>query len=162
MSKNQALMSRWGRLILGLFVFGWINAVAQPCAMALAAAVDDKPTLIEAPAGDAHHAHGHHADAAQENAAGGGCGHCPGGGATGCLEPALDAAPHCYAGADVIPESRLKLPGPRDLPDDIVLPSVDPPNACRPPPTPSSLLPAQDEPPRDGPALNLRFCVFLK
>ena len=151
-------MSRWGRLLLGLFVFGWLNAVAQPCLMTMPSAA---PTETHADA--THAAHGHHADVAQEVPTDGGCGHCPEGAGAGCHEsPAQAAATQCDQPAEVLPESRQKPPDPRDLPGDLPLACSDPPLAERLSIPPLSLLPDGELPLPAGTPLNVRFCVFLK
>ena len=158
LSRNQSLTSRWGRLLLGLFVFGWFNAVAQPCLMTMQSAA---PT--ETHADPTHAAHGHHADVAQEFPSDGGCGHCPEGAGAGCQESsAQTAATQCDQPAEVLPESRQKLPDPRDLPGDLPVACSDPPSAERLTIPPLSLLPESDLPLPAGTPLNVQFCVFLK
>jgi len=157
LSRKQSLISRWGRLLLGLFVFGWINAVAQPCLMTTQSAA-----ATGASADTAHAAHGHHADAEDEFPASGDCGHCPGGAGPGCEGLAEAAATHCDQPSDVLTDGRQKLPDPRDLPDDLPLACADPPfyeQLLIPPP---SLLPDAELPLPAGTPLTIRFCVFLK
>jgi hypothetical protein len=150
-------MSRWGRLLLGLFVFGWINAVAQPCLMAMTSAV-----ATEVSTDTAHAAHGHHADAGSERPASGGCGHCPGGAGAACHGLAEASSTQCDQPADVLPEGRQKVPDPRDLPGDLPLACTDPPISQRPLSPPLSLLPDVELPLPAGRPLTIRFCVFLK
>lgn len=157
LSRKQSLISRWGRLLLGLYVFGWINAVAQPCLMTM-----QSPAATEVSGDASHAAHGHHAAAGDELPANGGCGHCPDGAVAGCEGSAQAAATHCDQSAEVLPESRQKLPDPRDLPGDLPMVCNDPPTVPRRKIPPPSLLSDSQPSLPPGTPLNIRFCVFLK
>ena len=146
-------MSRWGRLALGVFVFGWMNAVAQPCLM-------DMMTTEGMPEAAMHGAHVGH-DMAHDMADAD-CGHCPPGDDNGTGDCRTVSSAACEAVADVVVDGRMSKLGSDNLPEDAeaLLMSVDPPPGrvlrveyvpdCR-----SRVLPA-------GPPINLRNCVFLK
>ena len=146
-------MSRWGRLALGALVFGWMNAVAQPCFMDMSMSADVPATAM-------HGEHGGHV--MEHDTADADCGHCPPGGHDGTGDCQTVSTPACEASTDVVVDGRtIKLEW-DDLPDDsaALVASVDPPPGrlarvdylpdCR-----TRLLPA-------GPPVNLLNCVFLK
>lgn len=152
-SLNQTLASRWGRLALGVFVFGWMNAVAQPCLM-------DGSSGAAPSAMSIHGEHGGHAMAHGMGA--GDCGHCPPGGHDDGGNCEIVSSAACDAAAEITVDGRTSKLETDDLPDDseAFVTSADPPPGrierieyrpdCR-----SRILPA-------GPPLNLRNCVFLK
>jgi hypothetical protein len=152
-SINQTLIHRWGRLVLGVFVFGWMNAVAQPCLM-------DMPSSAKVPVATMHGEHGGHG--VLHDMGGDDCEHCPSGGhdAGGICQTATSAA--CDAAGEVAVDGRAIKLEKGNLPDDAktLVTSADPPpgrvvrveyRADR----QSRILPA-------GPPINLKNCVFLK
>ena len=153
LSAKQSLTSRWGRLVLGVFVFGWINAVAQPCVMGMTAGAEMSVSAM-------HGEHGGHV--MEHDNDGGDCGRCPPGGHDAPGSCQSIASPSCGASADVAVDGRTIKLEPGSLPDDAeaLLSSEGPPPGqvaqvdyrldCQ-----SRILPA-------GPPINLRNCVFLK
>lgn len=155
--KNQTLVTTWGRFILGAFVFGWLNAAAQPCMMAMNLAAE--PEAMSAHAGhdmssvaeDSHHK------------IDGDCGHCPpvgaGGHQSNCasiqavscndmssanvdsrqLKFELKDAPGMFAVSHAPPQARSFRPASFSAPHPCVHPGYS-----------------------DGPSISLRYCVFLK
>ena len=153
LSVNQTFVSRWGRLALSVFVFGWMNAVAQPCLM-------DMPAMTETRATAAHGDHGGHV--MEHDVAGTECEHCPPGGHNGPDDCLSDILPACGNTGDVIIDGRTAKLESGNLPDEpeTLATSVD-----RPPVRKVRYEYVPDCQPRDlpaGPPLNLRHCVFLK
>lgn len=156
-AKNQTLVTTWGRIVLGAFVFGWLNAAAQPCMMAIELAA-------EPAAQSAHAGHGMHQDD-PDAAQGGGsnCGHCPPAGAGGHQSAcATIQAADCDDSSSASVDSRqleFKL---KYTPGMFAI-SQGPPieRSFRPD---SSFAPPACVSPRfaNGPSSRLRYCVFLK
>lgn len=150
-------MSRWGRLVMGVLAFGWMNAVAQPCFMDMSMSVEISPPAMHGEHGE----HGaqvmHHDETAAAD-----CGHCPPGGHSVGGDCMTAAAADCAAAADIVADGRNTKPKADKLQDDAgyVVSIADPPPGraapveyqpeCRPRPLPAA------------PSLNLRYCIFLK
>lgn len=158
-AKNQTLLTTWGRLVLGAFVFAWLNVAAQPCLMAM-----DMTAETEMASG--HAAHGNHQadqDVDRSEGTDPDCGHCPPSGAgthqSACAS--MQAADCTDLPKSNIDGRQLKSE-PRDIPGMFAV-SQAPPQAVLGRPA-SSLTPQACTRLRftDSPSLNLRYCVFLK
>ena len=156
-AKKQTLVTSWGRLVLGAFVFGWLNAAAQPCRMAMEMAADPAPQS----------AHAGHAMPQSDDAAthddDGDCGHCPSGTVSGHQNNCMSVQ---AAGCDDIQsanvDSRQQKFELKDVPGLFAISQA--------PPRPVSFRPISSSAPppcvhpgySDGPSISLRYCVFLK
>lgn len=156
-ANNQALMTTWGRFVLGAFVFAWLNVAAQPCMMPMEMASEPEVT-------PAHAGHGMHQVANDESHGDdGGCGFCPPIG-TGNHQSACATmqAADCGDMSDANVDTRQLKFKFKDAPGMFAI-SQAPPQAI-------SFRPTSSSPPpscvrlrfTDGPSLNLRHCVFLK
>jgi hypothetical protein len=158
-ARNQALLTIWGRIVLGAFVFTWLNVSAQPCMMAMEMVAEP----ASAPSHVRHAGHNMGQMAHDETGGEGGCGHCPPDGIgnhQGVCATSLSADCGNPPNANIdARELKFKL---KDAPGMFAV-SQAPPLAISFRPT-SFLAPPDCVRLRfaDGPALNLRYCVFLK
>jgi len=154
-AKNQTLVTIWGRLVLGAFVFAWLNVAAQPCLMAMDMTVE--PDMAPAHAGHGMHQDDHDAVDA------GDCGHCPPSGAgnhqgTCATMQATDCSKLPISNLDAR-QLKFEL---KDVPGMFALSQAPPQTILAgrksvPAPRTCERLRFSHSPP-----LNLRYCVFLK
>jgi hypothetical protein len=143
-----------GRLCLGLFVFAWAGASAQPCLMAMDASADT-PMAAE------HASHGGHHSSGVESPDTDDCGHCPPGGheAVSC---ASGVSAECGDQQDVNTETRTAPQKLKDAQGTTGLTGPDPGPVG--PQSVSLPRPAQFRQLkyRTTPSLSILNCVFLK
>jgi len=156
--KKQTLITAWGRFVLGVFVFAWLNATAQPCLMAM-----NLPAQADAMSSHVMHGMDQVEQRANDHAvANKRCAHCP---PTGTMNHESLCATLQAADCDDLPQStidarqdKLKL---KDVPGLFAIAHA-PPVPLVPP------LPIAPRQPyekclhfRAGPSLSILNCVFL-
>lgn len=99
-AKNQTLVTIWGRFVLGMFVFAWLSAAAEPCLMNM----DTRPETGMTPGHAAHTMHQVDEHAKDNAGADKNCGHCPPAVAVG-HEVSCPTAQ--AAGCDDLPQSNI-------------------------------------------------------
>jgi hypothetical protein len=154
-AKNQTLVMTWGRLVLGAFVFAWLNAAAQPCLMA-------KDMTVEPEMAPAHAAHGMHQDDLDAIDTGD-CGHCPPSGAgihqDACATmQAADCTELPISNLDVR-QLKFEL---KDVPGMFAVSQAPPQTILAGPKSVTAPRTCKRLRFSHSPPLNLRYCVFLK
>jgi hypothetical protein len=156
--KKQTLITAWGRFVLSVFVFAWLNATAQPCLMAM-----NLPAQADAMSSHVMHGmdqveqHANEPEVTNKR-----CAHCP---PMGAMNHGSPCAALQAADCDDLPQStidarqdKLKLknvPGLFAIVHAPPVPLVPPlPIAPRQPYEECLAFPA-------GPSLSILNCVFL-
>ena len=152
---NRLETSAWGRFVLSLLVFAWLNIAAQPCLMAMELA----PETSQASADAVHSGHAEHiADATASTD----CDHCPPGADHQRVLCETGSASDCEIFAGYNADERQFKPQLKDLSPPLALSTIES--------TLSFSAPVRLFPPHDNkrlkfagdPPLNIRHCVFLK
>ena len=158
-AKNQALVTTWGRFILGAFVFAWLNVAAQPCLMAMDMSAAPEMASTQMEHGDHHGGPASDQDVDLAH----GCGHCP---PSGSAAHQNDCATMQAADCTDLPDSNIEVRPvkfqPKDAPAMFALSQAPPPTAFTRFTSPVARQISARLKFTDSPSLNLRFCVFLK
>ena len=152
MAVNQALRTIWGRMVLGLFILAWGSASAQPCLMAMD--LSAQPPAVAEHAMHAQHGSGH--DEMPD------CEHCP--------PTAVTASSLCAQGLNadcgVVPDGNTDGRGNHQKPKFETQLAILPDTRQTPfKPLLRPFAPVGDvrqHKRRIGPAISIKYCVFLK
>jgi hypothetical protein len=158
--KNLIKSKRLGQFVLGLLVFSWLGAAAQPCLTGIDAAT-------QSPAMSEHSGHSGHSGPATEHATDAGgppCGHCPPGAGhhnAGPCSGSLKA--DCVSLPEVGIDARGKaLKVDKDAPQACGVAPLATENIYASSRSPCIYLDADQRRFAIGPSLSVRYCVYLK